>query len=166
MKQHANQDEITWHQLTRIPTAQREPYISAFARINQTWIKHYFVLEPKDVKTLNDPQTSVLDGGGEVLFGCIDNQVAVTCAIIKQSDAVLELSKMGVDAAFKGRGLGKLIVPQAVRLATEMGASLLFLESNRRLHSALSIYEQCGFKEAPMQDTPYARADIRMEIEL
>jgi GNAT superfamily N-acetyltransferase len=73
---------------------------------------------------------------------------------------------MGVDPAFKGRGLGKLIVPQAIRLATEMGASLLFLESNRRLHSALTIYEQCGFREAPMQDTPYARADIRMEIEL
>lgn len=157
---------ISWCKLSEIEPVERDPYAAAFAQINRTWIEHYFVLEDKDIKTLNDPQTYILDAGGEVLFGCINGQVAVTCAILKISEQLCELSKMGVTREFKGQNLASKLVPLAIETATQMGATTLFLESNRKLTNALKIYESHGFKEVPMQDTPYARADIRMEIAL
>lgn len=160
------QDLMIWSALSDIPAPQRQPYIQAFSDINSAWIKRYFVLEEKDKKTLGDPETYVLNAGGDVLFGCIHNTVAVTCSLLKINDDLYELSKMGVAEAYKGQGLASLLVPQAIATATRMGAKTLFLESNRRLTNALAIYERHGFKEVPMQDTPYARADIRMEITL
>ena len=157
---------ITWSALSDIPPQQREPYNRAFCEINCAWIKRYFVLEEKDKKTLGDPETYILKTGGDVLFGCIDNTVAVTCCVLKISDDLYELSKMGVAETYKGQGFASLLVPQAIATATRKGAKTLFLESNRRLTNALAIYERHGFKEVPMQDTPYARADIRMELTL
>ena len=155
---------ITWLNLSDIPPKARKPYIQAFSDINCAWINEYFVLEDKDKKTLGDPETYVLKLGGEVLFGCINNEVAVTCCVLKINNELYELSKMGVAEAYKGQGLASLLVPQAIVTATRMGAKTLFLESNRRLTNALAIYERHGFREVPMQETPYARADIRMEI--
>jgi len=40
----------------------------------------------------------------------------------------------------------------------------VWLESNRILTTALNLYIRLGFVEVPITSTPYARADIRMEI--
>ena len=87
---------ITWLNLSDIPAKARKPYIQAFSDINCAWINEYFVLEDKDKKTLGDPETYVLKLGGEVLFGCINNEVAVTCCVLKINNDLYELSKMGV----------------------------------------------------------------------
>jgi hypothetical protein len=37
---------------------------AAFRMLNEEWISRYFVLEPKDIETLGDPETMILRKGG------------------------------------------------------------------------------------------------------
>lgn len=83
-----------------------------------------------------------------------------------ESDGLFELSKMGMKPSEKGQGFAEQIVIATLKQARSMGANIVFLESNRILTNALYIYEKCGFKEVPMLPSPYARADIRMELTL
>ena len=48
----------------------------AFAALNREWIERLFTIEPADLKTLNDPVASILDGGGAIFFA-LDGEIAV-----------------------------------------------------------------------------------------
>jgi GNAT superfamily N-acetyltransferase len=76
-----------------------------------------------------------------------------------------ELAKMAVDPAHQRRGIGELLGKAAIEWAQEAGASLVFLQSNRKLDGALRLYERLGFREAvDPERSEYARCDIYMEL--
>ncbi|HLL97323.1 MAG TPA: GNAT family N-acetyltransferase, partial [Spirosoma sp.] len=75
-----------------------------------------------------------------------------------------ELAKMAVSPTMQGQGIGKMLCMTALNYARQLGVKTVWLESNRVLTPALTLYEQVGFREVPRVETPYARADIRMEI--
>lgn len=140
---------------------------STFTTFNKAWVEQYFVLEEKDVYTLEHPQASIIDKGGDVLIGLDKTSTSViTCAMLNAGNDIYELSKMGMDQAHKGKGYAEQIVNAAIDWANTQGAQTIFLESNRILTNALYVYEKCGFVEVPMLPSPYARADIRMELQL
>lgn len=140
---------------------------STFTTFNKAWVEQYFVIEEKDVYTLEHPQASIIDKGGEVLIGLDKTSTSViTCAMLNAGNDIYELSKMGMDQAHKGKGYAEQIVNAAIDWANTQGAQTIFLESNRILTNALYVYEKCGFVEVPMLPSPYARADIRMELQL
>lgn len=145
------------------------PYVpahaTAFRDLNRAWIQHYFTLEPHDNEMLDDPAGYILQPGGHILMAALDGEIVGTCALIKETADRYELAKMAVDDRFRGRGIGRALGEAAVALARQIGARRLVLESNRRLSPALTLYRALGFVEVPMPpDTPYARADIRMEL--
>ncbi len=76
------------------------------------------------------------------------------------------MAKMAVDPDFQGRQIGKKLGEAVVERARTLGGNEIWLESNRRLIPALTLYERLGFVEVPMIETPYARADIRMSLKL
>ena len=137
-----------------------------FLRLNLVWIERHFEVEPHDIEQLEDPEGYILESGGQVLFAIAEHQVVGTCAIIQTGPAEFELAKMAVDDAFQGRGIGQALGEAAIAWAKDQGATKLWLESNRKLHTALRLYERLGFHEVPLADTPYARADIKMEMDL
>ncbi len=52
-------------------------------------------------------------------------------------------------------------------MAQKMGFKKLFLVSNKKLKTAVLLYESLGFKHAPVpEDTIYATADIYMELKI
>jgi len=66
---------------------------------------------------------------------------------------------------YKGRGLGRALMEACVERAKAAGAPRLYLETNSVLAPALSLYRSFGFKQiAPPQPSPYARADVIMEL--
>jgi putative acetyltransferase len=76
---------------------------------------------------------------------------------------VYELSKMAVEPALQGRGIGRLIVQAAIARFLALGGTTLFLESNRKLGPALHLYESLGFRDRGRRpDSHYARSDILM----
>jgi len=140
-----------------------------FKRINEEWIGEYFELEAADRKSLEDPFTSIMDPGGDILFvrDTRTAEVLGTCALINHRNGLAELAKMGVTRQARGRGAGLLLVQAIVDRARELGFQRLFLETNSRLVPALRIYQQVGFElREPPRASDYERADTYMELAL
>ncbi len=137
-----------------------------FKRLNVAWIARYFTVEQHDLEQLDDPEHHIIQPGGHILLAELDGQVVGTVALAPAGPGVLELAKMAVDDAFQGRKIGWRLGVAALDRARKLGATQVFLESNRRLAPALQLYEKLGFREVPMTETPYDRADIKMSIDL
>jgi GNAT superfamily N-acetyltransferase len=139
----------------------------AFRDLNRAWIQRYFTLEPHDHEMLDAPEDYILTPGGHILMAEIDAEPVGTVALIREADDRYELAKMAVAEGRQGLGIGRLLGEAAIAKARALGAKRLVLESNRRLAPALALYRSLGFVEVPVPaDTPYARADIRMEMTL
>lgn len=134
-----------------------------FARLNLDWLERYFTIEAIDRRVLGDPETHILASGGQVFFATESEQVVGTGALLRESEGVFELTKMAVDPAFQGRGIGRRIVEAAIARFRELNGTRLFLESNRKLEPAIHLYASLGFVDHGRRpDSHYARSDIYM----
>lgn len=151
--------------MNEITFSDFQPQLSNdFKELNLEWIAKYFTVEEHDVEQLSNPKTYIVDKGGEVLFALYDGSVVGTCALIKTSETEYEMAKMAVSPNYRGLHIGYKLGEYFKQKAKEMGAKRIWLESNRILTPAISLYKKLGFKEIPIDYTPYARADIRMEV--
>jgi putative acetyltransferase len=143
---------------------------AAFARLNEEWITTHFTLEDKDRETLADPFGRYVAPGGDVLLARHGEEVLGCVALEPDDDGrVFELSKMAVSPAAQGQGLGRRLLEAAIARAGALGATALFLGSNRRLAPAVHLYESVGFRHVPREDIgpmPYDRANVFMRLEL
>lgn len=139
-----------------------------FKKLNEEWITAYFKLEDADRKALNDPQGYILNNGGKILVALEDDTVLGVCALLKMKDGQYdyELAKMAVSPKAQGKGIGYLLGKEAIKKATSLGATSLYLESNTILKPALSLYEKLGFQKIAGFPTPYQRCNIQMELNL
>jgi len=56
------------------------------------------------------------------------------------------------------------MIAYSLERAKELGAHKIILYSNTALKSAIHLYRKFGFKEVPLGDVEYKRANIKMEI--
>src|SRR5690606_39452497 len=98
----------------------------------------------------------------------LGDEVVGVCALIPchLDGYEFELAKMGVQENLRGIGIGKALAIHTVEKARALGAKKLFLESNRLLQPALSLYRKIGFVEVSGVPSPYERSDIQMELDL
>lgn len=145
-----------------------EKYQEAFKALNEEWISKYFVIEDADRKALNNPKAYILDNGGRIFVALYKGQPVGVCSLIKMNDPDYdyELAKMAVSPAMQGKNIGWLLGQTALAAARELGASKLYLESNTLLKPAINLYHKLGFKKVFGRATPYARANIQMELSL
>ena len=136
-----------------------------FARLNIEWLERWFVVEAIDREVLSDPETHILAAGGRVLFAIDDDDRAVgTVALKHEGQGVYELTKMAVEPALRGGGVGRLLMQRALDVFRRLDGRELFLESSSLLAPALKLYESVGFVHhpAPRPGSHYARADVYM----
>jgi len=81
-------------------------------------------------------------------------------------DGNYEVAKMGVDPSIHGQGIGKQLGLPVINKAKDLGATCLYIESNRILVPAVSLYKKLGFQEVTGIESPYERCDIQMEMSL
>lgn len=146
----------------------RQELAGAFRDINRRWIDEYFEMEEADRRALDDPEGYILKPGGAILFAVSpDGLVLGTCALIRHSDTLAELAKMGVDKAQRSSGAGKLLGHAVLQLASQMGFHKVFLETNSVLAPAIGLYKRLGFvqRDFPVP-SDYQRADVYMDVEL
>lgn len=145
-----------------------DAYQDAFRQLNEEWIVKYFELEEMDKRALNHPKEYILDKGGYIAIALWEGVAVGVCALIPCSHEGydFELSKMGVSPKAQGKGIGKLLGEHIIAKAKELGAKKLFLESNRKLGPALSLYKKLGFREMTQIASPYNRSDIQMELNI
>ena len=146
-------------------------YQPDFKRLNLEWISQYFTVEAHDLEQLDQPEVYVLPNGGQIFFARRGvakhgNDIVGCVAVVNTGLTGFELAKMAVSPQAQGQGIGKQLALAAIDYARQLGVKTLWLESNRVLTPALTMYERVGFREVPSVPTPYARADIRMELAL
>ncbi|MDF1504550.1 GNAT family N-acetyltransferase [Roseisolibacter sp. H3M3-2] len=148
----------------------RADHRAAYRALNLAWIERHFAVEPRDRLELDDPERHVLAAGGRIFVaevGTADGvRVLGTCAMLREPDGACELAKMAVDEAARGRGVGRALGEAVVAAARSLGAPRVDLLSNTALVPAIALYRALGFVEVPLPRTDYARANIKMVLDL
>ncbi|HYG53514.1 MAG TPA: GNAT family N-acetyltransferase [Flavobacteriales bacterium] len=137
----------------------------AFKDINAAWIKEDFVMEKTDEEVLDDPEKYILNDGGIILMAIYKDEPVGTCALINEGHGRYELTKMGVYKQFRGNKIGYYLGKTIIEKARQLGAKKIILHSNTKGSAkAVELYRQLGFEEVPLGNAPWARADIKMEL--
>lgn len=131
--------------------------------LNVEWLSRYFKIEPKDERVLSNPQEEIIDKGGMIFYAKYNDSIVGTVSLIKMNDTEFELSKMAVTDGVQGLGIGKKLMEHCIKAAEDNHLEKIIIYSNRRLGPAIGLYEKYGFKEIPLEDGVYERADIKME---
>jgi putative acetyltransferase len=139
---------------------------AAFRQLNLEWLDHYNLTESHDLMILDDPEGTILNRGGFIWMAEADGQLVGSAGLIKEHDGEYELAKMAVTAAYRGKGISKLLIEKCLEKAREVGAKKLSLFSNHQLQTALSLYEKYGFRHVALHDSPFETADVKMELAL
>jgi len=140
-------------------------YAKAFADLNYHWIAETYGIEPHDHEVLDHPRQSVLAAGGQIFFALSGSSVAGTVAMIPYEDDAFELTKMAVDPAFRGHGIGDKLMIACIEFTRRSDRSRIILESNTKQVAAIQLYRKFGFKDTPLDpNSQYVRANIRMEL--
>lgn len=149
-------------------------HAKAFKDLNIAWIAKSFFVEESDERVLSDPQKYFLNAGGRILLAEYKGTVAGTCALmpanmngsgIDEGEDTFELTKMAVDENVRGLKIGYHLGVATLELAKEMGARRVILHSNKEGSApAIQLYYKLGFKEIPLGDAPWKRANIKMEV--
>lgn len=144
-------------------TKEFAPY---FSSLNKDWIGQHFILEPADIWQLEHPEEAFVTSGGAILFAISGAIPVGTVALKPAGPETYELSKMAVDPAHQGHGIGMQLCRAAIGKAKNLGANSIILYSNRKLVPALHLYKKNGFLEVPLGTVEYSRADIKMELSI
>jgi GNAT superfamily N-acetyltransferase len=141
---------------------------TAFHDINAQWIEAMFALEATDRLILENPQSLIINKGGDILFVAVGGLGVVgTCALMPSKDVgAFELTKMGVLDNARGLKAGEFLLAAVVERAREMKIETLFLLTNKKCEAAIHLYEKLGF----VHDTGimatygarYERCDVAM----
>ena len=91
------------------------------------------------------------------------------CALLPMEPDGFELAKMAVAEQYRGCGIGRKLLQYAIAEGRTLGASRLYLETNRSLVNAIHLYESVGFEHVSPDQviaSPYARANVFMEMRI
>ena len=139
---------------------------TAFRELNEAWIEKYFGMEEHDHEMLGDPEGYIIRPGGHIVMAFLEGRAMGCCALIPVSPAVYEVAKMAVSEELRGRGIGRKVLAHTIAVAKALGATKLTLATNSKLPNAIHLYESLGFRHLPPEPSPYARANVFMEMDL
>ena len=95
----------------------------------------------------------------------VNGQIIGSVGLLPQEETVMELHKMYLHRDWRGRGLGRLLLEQALNEARQRGARRVVLGTAKVLGEAVALYEQSGFQ--PSQEKhPASRVDQAWELDL
>jgi ribosomal protein S18 acetylase RimI-like enzyme len=85
------------------------------------------------------------------------------------SDSIGEIKRLYVIPGFRGHGLGRDLIAEAIVAARRIGYTALLLDSLASMHSAIALYQSFGFEPTdpyyanPLPDALYFRASLKPE---
>jgi GNAT superfamily N-acetyltransferase len=146
--------------------AYEDKHQPIFKQLNLEWLDNYNLTESHDLTVLDDPKGTILDRGGFIWLAAAGDEVIGSAAIINEGHGTFELAKMAVTAVYRGRGISKMLIETCLAKARDINAKKLILYSNHQLKTALKLYEKYGFCHVEVKDSPFATADVMMEMYL
>lgn len=145
-------------------------YRHSFAELWVPWLKQMTGNdpEPEDQQVMDDPEAFYIVNGGAVFFALLNGQPVGVVAVRKLSADVFEFCKLVVLESGRGQGIGSQLVNACLDFSRTNGATLLMLQSFKKLAVALGMYERMGFVDmkAPPEMTVLKRTEVVMGIAL
>lgn len=90
-----------------------------------------------------------------------NGKIVGSVGIYKIDDEECELRKMYLLEEYRGQGIGKRLIENALEKAKELGYSKITLQTNSLLKKAIPLYNKYGFKEDPEAEV-CCRCDMAM----
>jgi putative acetyltransferase len=143
--------------------------LPAFEQLNRAWISRYFRIEPEDERELRQAEALIVQSGGQIFFAFergaphIAEQVLGCVGVFLREPDFYEIIKLAVADHAQGRGLGRLLMQEALDFIAAQGGSRAVILSNRALKPAMALYAQMGFVEVELG---YKHLFERCDIEL
>lgn len=149
----------------------RDDLAQSFHDINAQWIEAMFAMEATDRKVLENPREMIVDRDGVILFvETDDRRIVGAVALMKTSDGVYELTKMGVLESARGLKAGEFLLAACIDRARSMEITCLYLLTNHICEAAIHLYEKAGFQhDADIMQRygkSYERCDVAMRFPL
>lgn len=161
-------EKVKTEQSSHVQIVEYKPeYKKSFIELNYEWLNKYFRVEEPDRIILENPEKNILKNGGYIFFGELNNEVVGTTALINHGKRTYELAKMAVTEKAQGRQIGRKLAMTAIEKAKTKKAKTIFLETNRKLTSALNLYRSLGFEQVEFSEpSKFERTTIKMELRL
>ncbi len=115
----------------------------------QQWLPLHHGLFPGSYLSDDDIAAAIGDGSRLVLSAWLDGRPAGY--VVAKDDATMDelyVDYLGVDPGARGRGLGRALLLHAIRWGAGRGRRCAALTVRQDRVEALSLYIQCGFKQA------------------
>ncbi len=126
-------------------------------------------LKPDPASTdadIKDIESSYFNRGGTFLvLEAEDGSIVGAYGLYPLEKHVCELRKMYLHKAFRGKGLGRLLLEDALSKAKQLGFRKIFLETASVLKEAIALYRSYGFVEYT-PDHLSSRCDQAYSLEL
>ena len=127
--------------------AYQDKYLPDFKRLNLEWLEKYDLTEQYDLDILNDPQASIIDKGGCIFIALDVDTVVGTAGLSKAADSEYELVKMAVDPAYRGKGIGKMLLNHCIEAAKKLGIHAIVAGIEAGNEASIALHEKFGFVE-------------------
>jgi ribosomal protein S18 acetylase RimI-like enzyme len=103
----------------------------------------------------------LLKDGVDFFLSRADGRPAGCGGVLLVGQEYAEIKRMWVRPAFRGRGLGRLMLDHLVAHARARGYTVIRLETGIHQQEAIALYEQSGFRRiapfGPYRDDPVSR---------
>ena len=119
---------------------------------------------------LTDPAGSYAGSEEVFLLASVDGAVAGCCALRSLLDAseanACEMKRLYVRPAFRGFGLGRMLLETLMQRARESGFGTMFVDTLSDMEAARELYSSLGFEPTepyyfnPLPGAHYFRADL------
>ncbi len=141
-------------------------YREVFAQLNAEWMTTYFGKQLSN--HLEDPETSIINAGGFILFAQSGDEIIGTCAILKENNKLYEIADMAVAPEYRGKNIGKRLLNAAVDKVRLAGARQVYLVTSSKLTASVELFRTYGFRETSLdaEMSVYEGSDIKMMLNL
>jgi GNAT superfamily N-acetyltransferase len=82
---------------------------------------------------------------GRFLVGYLDGEPVAMGGIRRLDDGAVEIKRMFVTSAWRGRGFARELLARLEEMAAEMGARQVILETGLRQPEAMALYASAGY---------------------
>jgi ribosomal protein S18 acetylase RimI-like enzyme len=142
--------EISLRDLKNLQALARRTFYESFAAVNSeqnmaSYMESHFSDEKMTAEILNPNSNFFVALWEEATCGYLKINKGIAQTVL-QNGKGLEIERIYIENAFKGRGIGKLFISKAVEVAKLSSANYLWLGVWEHNHQAVQFYEKNGFK--------------------